>query len=130
MNIIANRIISLRDDRDMKQKDLADAIGVTKATMCKYENSQTIPNAVLISQLANALDTNTDYLLGRTDDKSPTKAQHAGFSSADMEFLAIYKQLSPLDRIRCYERALVLKELSDEKMRIKEEMQEKRRTAP
>lgn len=36
MRTIGKRIVDLREGLNMKQKDLAEAIGVTKATMCKY----------------------------------------------------------------------------------------------
>ncbi len=65
------RIRALREDKDLKQKQLAAAIGVSQRTYSYYENGQrTLPPEVLCA-LADFYGTSTDYLLGRTDDDAP-----------------------------------------------------------
>ena len=71
MNTIGKRIVYVRELRDLKQKDLASIIGVTKSTMSKYENDINVPNADILRNIAEALQTSTDYLVGRTDCFTP-----------------------------------------------------------
>ncbi len=61
------RIKELREDRDLKQKTLADYLGVHQTTYSDYEiGNLNIPNEALI-KLADFYNTSVDYLLGRTD---------------------------------------------------------------
>ena len=63
------RIRSLREDRDLSQKQIAQLLGMSQTGYSKYETGENdIPTAVLI-KLADFYGTPTDYLLGRTDTK-------------------------------------------------------------
>ncbi len=63
------RIRDLREDRDLKQKDIAKMLGMSQTGYSKYETGENdIPTAVLI-RLADFYETSVDYLLGRTDEK-------------------------------------------------------------
>lgn len=65
------RIKEMREDLDLKQKDLADYLHIRQNTYSQYENGQRqIPLDILI-QLARYYNTSTDYLLGLTDVKKP-----------------------------------------------------------
>ena len=61
----------LREDRDLKQKDLAELLQVHQTTYSDYELGKvTIPIPALI-QLAKFYNTSIDYLVDYTDDPSP-----------------------------------------------------------
>lgn len=109
MNTIGERIGYLRDILNMKQKVLAEQIGVTKATMSKYENNINIPNADILCKIAEALDTSTDFLVGRT---SHIKAyQNSNITEYSTEkLLEIVLKLNDDNKIRVFERALTLLE--------------------
>lgn len=63
------RIRDLREDRDLKQKELAAMLGMSQTGYSKYETGENdIPTQVLI-KLADFYGTTVDYLLGRTDKK-------------------------------------------------------------
>ena len=65
------RIRDLRDDRDRNQTELAGLLGMSQTGYSKYETGENeIPVSVLI-KLADLYQTSTDYLLGRTDQKTP-----------------------------------------------------------
>ena len=56
------RIKGLREDSDIKQKELADALGVSQRAYSHYENgTRKIPLDILIA-LAEYYDCSTDYL--------------------------------------------------------------------
>ena len=63
------RIKGLREDSDVKQKELADVLGISQRTYSHYENgTRKIPLDILLS-LADYYNCSTDYLLGRTKKK-------------------------------------------------------------
>ena len=65
------RIRNLREDKDLKQAELAAMLNCTQVCYSNYENGKRdIPTSVLIL-LADYYDTSVDYLLGRTSEKKP-----------------------------------------------------------
>ena len=62
-----NRIKELREDKDMKQSDLAQATGIDQRTISNYETGKTNPDAFALIQLADFFEVSIDYLLYRTD---------------------------------------------------------------
>lgn len=65
------RIRNLREDKDLKQEDLAEVLRCTQACYSNYENGKRdIPTEVL-GKLADLYNVSVDYLLGRTPVKEP-----------------------------------------------------------
>jgi transcriptional regulator with XRE-family HTH domain len=65
------RLRDLREDRDLSQTAVAKLLHMSQTGYSKYETGENdIPTHVLIA-LADFYDTSVDYLLGRTDKKSP-----------------------------------------------------------
>lgn len=65
------RIKDLREDRDLKQSDIAEMLKCGQSCYSKYElGKRDIPNECLIT-LARFYHTSTDYLLGLTDERRP-----------------------------------------------------------
>lgn len=61
------RIRDLREDRDLKQKDIADYLKCTQVCYSYYENGlRDIPTDVLI-RLSKLYGVSTDYILGLTE---------------------------------------------------------------
>lgn len=61
---IGENIIRLRHNRKITQEQLADFIGVTKASVSKWETGQSTPDIILLPQLATYFDVTVDELLG------------------------------------------------------------------
>ena len=58
----------MREDRDLKQQQVADYLGITRSAYSNYENGiREIPLAVLM-KAADFYQVSVDYLLGRTDE--------------------------------------------------------------
>ncbi len=70
------RIRDLREDRDLRQQDMADYLKCTQVCYSNYEmGKRDIPTDILI-RLAQFHHTSIDYLLGLTDCPEPyPKAQ-------------------------------------------------------
>lgn len=65
------RIRDLREDNDLRQKQIAEKLNIHQTTYSDYElGNLNIPVTVLC-QLADFYDTSIDYLVGRTDEKKP-----------------------------------------------------------
>lgn len=61
------RIRDLREDRDMKQTQVAKYLGMSQTGYSKYETGENdIPTSVLI-KLSRLYNTSIDYLLNETD---------------------------------------------------------------
>lgn len=66
-NISSNRIKSLREDRDLRQVDVAQRTGIDQRTLSNYETGKTKPDSDAIIILADFFGVSCDYLLGVTD---------------------------------------------------------------
>ena len=66
-----NRLRDVREDKDLKQKELAELLKIHQTTYSDYERGNlNIPIATL-HILADFYNVSTDYLLGRTNRKEP-----------------------------------------------------------
>lgn len=59
-----NRIRDLREDRDLRQIDVAKATGIDQKTLSNYETGKTNPDSVAIIKLSKFFSVSADYLLG------------------------------------------------------------------
>lgn len=63
------KLKDLREDSDIKQKDIAKYLNIKQNTYSQYENGQRqLPIDTLI-KLAKFYNVSTDYILGLTDKK-------------------------------------------------------------
>lgn len=65
-----DRIRKLRQEKDLKQEELASAIQSSRFNISNYENGRPLPNEVLIAY-ARYFDVSTDWILGLTTDRKP-----------------------------------------------------------
>ena len=69
VDFLYKRIRDLREDKDLKQKDIAAILNCSQRVYSNYERGDIdIPTEVLI-KLAKFHDVSVDYLLGISDDK-------------------------------------------------------------
>lgn len=69
--MLFQRIRNLREDNDIKQKQVAEYLHISQNTYSQYENGLISLSAENAVKLAKFYHTSTDYLLGMTDQKSP-----------------------------------------------------------
>lgn len=62
-----NRIKDLREDRDLRQSDVAKATAIDQRTLSNYETGKTNPDSCALIKLADFFDVSIDYLVGRSD---------------------------------------------------------------
>jgi transcriptional regulator with XRE-family HTH domain len=66
-------IRALREDRDLRQREIAEVLCVSQNTYSQYENGVIEFTAEKLIRLADYYNVSVDYLLGRTDDAQPWK---------------------------------------------------------
>lgn len=65
------RLRDLREDKDLRQEDIAEILGISQTVYSRYERGfQTIPVTHLL-RLADFYNVSTDFMLGRTNDSRP-----------------------------------------------------------
>ena len=66
-----NHIRDLREDNDLKQKNLADLLKVHQTTYSDYELGRVNIPVATLHTLPDFYNVSIDYLLGRTNTKTP-----------------------------------------------------------
>ena len=57
----------LRNEKNMSQQELADALGISKSSINMYERGERQPNFETLETIADYFNVDIDYLLGRTN---------------------------------------------------------------
>ncbi|MFR6017450.1 MAG: helix-turn-helix domain-containing protein [Paraclostridium sordellii] len=60
---IGDKILNLRKEKNMTQEQLANTIGISAGAVCKWETGKSMPDILMLSPLARALETSIDDLL-------------------------------------------------------------------
>lgn len=61
------RLKSLREDKDLTQSEVAEALNITRTALANYENAIREPNLSLLVKIADYYNVSLDYLLCRTN---------------------------------------------------------------
>ncbi len=83
--MLAENIKNIRKQKGMTQEELAVRLNVVRQTVSKWEKGLSVPDADLLSRLAEVLETNVETLLG------------TGFSVAETDSNAIAEQLARIN---------------------------------
>ncbi len=67
---LSTRLRQLRQDKHLRQDQVSALIGVSKGAISAYENDIRQPSYDVLIRLANLYRVSTDYLLGRSDDRT------------------------------------------------------------
>lgn len=65
-----DRVLALRKQARLSQKDLAAKLGASRATVSLWEIGARVPEVGHLEGLARTFEVSTDYLLGRVDEPS------------------------------------------------------------
>lgn len=98
MEKFSDRLKELRAESGISMQELATAINVSNASVCKWENGIAEPKVDYILRLSNFFNCSTDYLLGKSDEYTFSKADDKPVSMIvtveERQTLKAYKQLS------------------------------------
>lgn len=65
------RLERLRTEKKLTHQDMADFLGITRQAYGFYESGKREPDFKTLQKLADFFNVNSDYLLGRTDNRNP-----------------------------------------------------------
>lgn len=71
MATLTERLNELKSSREVLQKDIAKAVGLSLRTYQRYEYGEREPTASVLIAIADFFNVSIDYLVGRSDD--PTR---------------------------------------------------------
>ena len=95
--IMENRIRALREDRDLRQIDVAETTGIDQRTLSNYETGRTNPDSVALIRLADFFGVSVDALLMHDTPKSRSRQELAeqleNVSDQILQIAASLKQL-------------------------------------
>ncbi|MCY8247458.1 helix-turn-helix domain-containing protein, partial [Bacillus inaquosorum] len=93
--MLSKRLKLIRKRRGLTQDGLANKVKTTKGTISNYENGHSTPSNEMLRDLADALDTTTDYLLGRVEADSNIGGSTSSFEiDGDPDLQIAFKDAS------------------------------------
>lgn len=104
----SENIIKFRRAKNLTQEQLADFLGITKASVSKWENRQSLPDIMLLPRLAAFFDVTIDELLGYESQLSKEQIQKvyqdlaADFTKLPFEEVMKKSQLLVKKYYSCY----------------------------
>ena len=88
-----DKLRTLRKQRGMTAKELANLVGVSEVSITQYENGNRSPRRKVLESLAEALDTSVDYLLGKEEDPI-----HIDMDRVDKQLLKELQDITPSEK--------------------------------
>lgn len=102
-----NRVKQLREEKSLKQTELAQMLEISQGTLSNWERGVHDPDNETLGHLAQIFDCSVDYLLARTDMRQPLDglftrimkdAQDSGMTPHDLQVLVdFWKQAKERD---------------------------------
>lgn len=71
--VIANNIIELRKQKNLTQAELAETLGYTDKAISKWERAESIPDVIMLKQIADLFGVSLNYLVEADHPKSNTE---------------------------------------------------------
>lgn len=91
------KLKELRLEKGLRQLELAQLINVSIQTISGYETGYAQPPIDILVKIADALETTTDNLLGRTNDIGLVEVQ-SELTQDQKELLSLYNKMSFQDK--------------------------------
>lgn len=93
VEVFGKRLKELRKANGYTIERFADMVGISKSTLGYYENDKRMPDIEILARIADTLNVNADYLIGRTNTtalkgKMKTVCEFTGLSDSAAEYLA------------------------------------------
>lgn len=124
--MITDRLIKLRENRQLKQTEVAKLLNIGAVTYNRYEKGEREPDHNMLIRLATFFNVSVDYLLGINDipniakKYSNEKNNSNELNTDEQELIQLYRELPPEGKITIKSLAktqhdLYVKPKSDEK---------------
>ncbi len=111
-----NRIKELRTERGLRQKDLAEKLGVSPQTVGYYENWVNKPDPETLIKLADIFEVSIDYLLGRENEYGVISLNaNNDYSADERQLISDYRSFSKPAKELAHKMFCALKDLNESK---------------
>lgn len=100
------RIFELRQEKNLTQTELAEAIKTSRTNIGRWEKGLNEPTASQIIKLADFFECSIDYLLGRSDDfglVTVQKEKPAEFTPSELTLLDDFRMLPAPEKAQAQE---------------------------
>ena len=94
-----NRIKLLREEKKIRQDELAKVLSISPSAVGMYERDEREPNDEITLKLAEYFGVSTDYLLGKSDIRNPERTQEDPLGLAKVGF-SMDEYIPPTDTQR------------------------------
>lgn len=113
VEVFGKRLKELRKANGYTIEQFAVMVGISKSTLGYYENDKRMPDIEILARIANVLNVNADYLIGRTNTtarkgKMKTVCEFTGLFDCTVEYL------SELVKNKDYEKLSIINHLFKE----------------
>ena len=95
-----DRLKNARENLTHTQKSLADVLGVDQRQVWRWENGEHLPNADALGKLALALSVSADWLIGISDDPTPSQFTTNTLSMRERSIVAALRRDEPYEAIK------------------------------
>lgn len=75
MEKLSTRLKMLRNEKDVKQKDVAKFLDISSSAYGFYEQDKRTPTPDILLKLAEYFDVSTDFILGKSANRNETKKE-------------------------------------------------------
>lgn len=94
-------LYKIRTEKKMNQVALSVKLNVAQETISAYENGKAFPSVDTLLKLCDVFNVSADYLLDKTDVRTPVNQLVVdNFSKDELELLATFKKIPPSKRER------------------------------
>ncbi|WP_144488821.1 helix-turn-helix domain-containing protein [Bacillus thuringiensis] len=97
------RVKLLRTEHKLTQEQFATDIGITKASVSKFEKGMKAPGRETLEKIADYFNVTTDYLLGRSEEPELTTEEDKIVSEEGKNIMAIIESLPEEERKKAWE---------------------------
>ena len=70
MSKLSERLLALRQERGLSQKNLVKEMGFALNTYVRYERGERVPDADVLVRIADFYGVSLDYLVGRSEERT------------------------------------------------------------
>ncbi len=93
-SIFSYRLAALRRKRKLTQRQVADALGLSRSAYTCYEVGNSMPTAAMLCAIGDFFDVSLDYLLGRHEDPELYNLGDVDFARGVMALAEDYRLMS------------------------------------
>lgn len=96
----SERLKILRESRGYSHQKLAELLDIGFPQIWRYESGKNDPSSEVLSRMAKVLDVSADYLLGLTDDPTPSALSENNLSEHEHSVVAAMRRGEKYEAIR------------------------------